>query len=94
MSYTWKIQLFAGLAQRFAQPSLTLELAQSELTAKELKQHLISQYPEQERILKSCYVAANQAYCRDEQLITVHAELALLPPVSGGQSDSQLQQAE
>jgi len=94
MSYTWKIQLFAGLAQRFGQPSLTLELAQSELTAEELKQYLMNQHPEQERILKSCYVAANQAYCRDEQLITVNDELALLPPVSGGQSKSKLNASE
>lgn len=94
MSYTWKIQLFAGLAQRFEQPSLTLELNHSELTAKELKQYLMNQYPEQSRILKSCYVAANQAYCRDEQHITVNDELALLPPVSGGQSKSKLEAAE
>lgn len=94
MSYTWNIQLFAGLAQRFDQPSIMLELEQSELTAKELKQYLISQYPEHERILKSCYVAANQVYCRDEQPLTVNAELALLPPVSGGQSQSPHKQDE
>lgn len=90
MSYTWKIQLFAGLAQRFEKPSITLELAESELSAIELKQYLIEQYPEQQRILKSCYVAANQAYCRDEQSVKASDELALLPPVSGGQSDSKM----
>src|SRR5690606_40987150 len=79
MTYIWKIQLFAGLAQRFEKPSITLELAQSELTAKELKQYLVEQYPEQQRVLKSCYVAANQAYCRDEQSVKASDELALLP---------------
>jgi len=88
MTYTWKIQLFAGLAHRFEQSSLTLEMTSNELTVTELKQYLTSQYPEQERILKSCYVAANQSYCRDEQSIAYNDELALLPPVSGGQSES------
>jgi len=94
MTYIWKIQLFAGLAQRFEKPSITLELAQSELTAKELKQYLVEQYPEQQRVLKSCYVAANQAYCRDEQSVKASDELALLPPVSGGQSEASSKASE
>lgn len=86
MLYTWKIQLFAGLAQRFQNDHCSIELSQQQLTCGELKQALIKQYPEQAALLKSCYVAANQAYCKDEQLIQVSDELALLPPVSGGQS--------
>lgn len=92
MTYIWKLQLFAGLAQRFGQADITLELEQEKLLANELKQLLIAQFPEQERILKSCFVAANQAYRRDDQLVYASEELALLPPVSGGESNTEPEQ--
>lgn len=88
MLYTWKIQLFAGLAQRFHNDHCIIELTQPQLTCGELKQALSERYPEQAALLKSCYVAANQSYCKEEQLIQAGDELALLPPVSGGQSGS------
>jgi len=88
MTYKWTIQLFAGLAQRFNTEQLQLELTEQQMTCGELKQQLMIIYPDQAMLLKSCYVAADQAYCRDEQPIHAEAELALLPPVSGGQASS------
>lgn len=89
MTYTWKLQLFAGLAQRFNSEQLKVELDEQQLTCGELKQALQERYPEHALLLKSCYVAANQAYCKDDQLIAAADELALLPPVSGGQTSNE-----
>lgn len=49
----------------------------------ELRVALESKYPEM-RKLKALFIAVNQAYANDDQIIHEHDELALIPPVSGG----------
>ena len=52
-------------------------------TAAELKQHLISKYPEFEK-LASLALAINTEYAEDSQLINDGDEVVIIPPVSGG----------
>jgi len=85
MTYSWKFKLFAGLTERFGSTVLEVSLEQSSYTTVQLKQRLCESFPQQAASLSSCYIAANMQYCIDEQIIMMDQELALLPPVSGGE---------
>lgn len=88
MSYNWKIKCFAGLIQKLGGNYITLTLPLEQYTAAELKQHLSLLYPDHALTLNHCYLAANMQYCQDEKLVSYDQELAILPPVSGGQAAS------
>lgn len=49
----------------------------------ELKELLEKDFPELKR-LKSYFIAIDDEYAEDHQIITVTNELAIIPPVSGG----------
>lgn len=62
----------------------TLQLETPEvLTVAQLKQQLLSEYP-QFGALSSLLIAVNAEYGADDTLINERDELALIPPVSGG----------
>lgn len=85
MTYQWKFKLFAGLTERFGSAVLEVSLEQPSYTTLQLKQQLCEAFPQQAASLANCYIAANMKYCIDEQIINLEQELALLPPVSGGE---------
>ncbi|GFN30855.1 molybdenum cofactor biosynthesis protein [Paenibacillus xylaniclasticus] len=85
MNYRWTIRLFAGLNDRFGTPVLELMLPQDEMAAAQLKQQLASLHPDHQDLLQLCFVACNQAYAQDDTVVRYSDELALLPPVSGGE---------
>ncbi|NBD26107.1 molybdenum cofactor biosynthesis protein [Paenibacillus glycinis] len=85
MTVTWNIQLFAGLSDRFGSPAIQLELPHDELTVARLKQTLAELYPAHAALIAISFMARNQAYAADGQLLHAADELALLPPVSGGE---------
>lgn len=85
MHVKWTIQLFAGLSDRFGQPAVELEIPEEQLTVLQVKQALAAQYPAHESLIAISFMACNQAYADDGQLIRASDELALLPPVSGGE---------
>ncbi|QYR20424.1 molybdenum cofactor biosynthesis protein MoaE [Paenibacillus sp. sptzw28] len=85
MDIKWNIQLFAGLSERFGQPTITLNLRQEQLTVIDLKLALIERYPAHETLIQVSFVACNQSYAADGDTINASDELALLPPVSGGE---------
>lgn len=84
MTNLWTIALFAGLAERFGLRSLKLEWPESELAAGELKARLAGMYPEHAEWVAAAFVARNQSYAHDDEMVRAGDELALLPPVSGG----------
>ncbi|RIX52508.1 molybdopterin converting factor [Paenibacillus nanensis] len=84
----WTIKLFAGLQERFGRSEMTLESAQETLTVKELKSLLAEAFPEHAGLLAISFVARNHAYAPDGQLLRADDELALLPPVSGGEDET------
>lgn len=85
MNYTYTIQLFAGLSERFGQAYLQLATESPQLMAGELKALLAQQYPEHETAIAASFLACNQAYAADRDPVSHEDELALLPPVSGGE---------
>ncbi|GLX65681.1 molybdenum cofactor biosynthesis protein [Paenibacillus glycanilyticus] len=89
MTYTWKIQLFAGLAGRFGSPVIHIEKDAPSMTVAALKQELADQYPQEADLIRISFVACNQTYASDETVIQATDELAVLPPVSGGEPEDQ-----
>ncbi|MFD0679610.1 MULTISPECIES: molybdenum cofactor biosynthesis protein [unclassified Paenibacillus] len=80
------IYVFAGLAERMGGPLLELEWEQmAPLTSLLLKEQLIARYPQAADTLRHSFVAVNQSYADDNHLIQSTDEIAIIPPVSGGQ---------
>ncbi len=52
-------------------------------TVKDLKLYLLNKYP-QLNSLSSYMIAVNQTYAEDNMVLSTDAEVAILPPVSGG----------
>lgn len=79
------IRAFAGLAERLGGSELTVDVERDTLTVSELKDALANLYPGAASLIAVSYFAKNQSYARPEELVTEKDELALIPPVSGGQ---------
>ena len=78
-----KIQLLAfGAASEILSSSSEL-LFDNTISVAELKQHLISEFPNMAR-LSSFAVAINEEYANDNQEIQNNDVVAIIPPVSGG----------
>ncbi|NOU92295.1 molybdopterin converting factor [Paenibacillus sp. LMG 31456] len=80
------IYVFAGLAERMGGPLIEFEWEQSTpLTSLLLKEQLIARYPLAADMLHHSFVAVNQSYAEDDNPIQPEDEVAIIPPVSGGQ---------
>ncbi|HEY0827944.1 MAG TPA: molybdenum cofactor biosynthesis protein MoaE [Bacilli bacterium] len=80
------IILFAGLSELFGSSVIHLILEESPLTVQELKLKLIAQYPSATVIIQQSFVTRNRTYAAEMDLLTESDEIALIPPVSGGES--------
>lgn len=80
------IALFAGLADRIGSSQIEYTYADTSVTADQLKAALADSYPGAASLINSSFLAVNQEYARGDMLITEKDELALIPPVSGGES--------
>lgn len=76
-----KILFFASLREKIDQESIFIE---EELKLSEIKRRLISLYPDLKGALEECLVAVDQQYVEGDPLINKEAEVAFIPPVSGG----------
>lgn len=79
------IQLFAGLVDLFGTSVLRIHIEQESVSIEQLKKQIAAEYPEASSQLMTCFFAKNQAYAGDQEMITAGDEIALIPPVSGGQ---------
>ncbi|NMO95525.1 molybdenum cofactor biosynthesis protein MoaE [Paenibacillus lemnae] len=79
-----QILLFAGLAEKIGHQALDFPVEQFPLTAKELKDLLSAAYPEASSLIQISFAAVNHTYAADDQQIQSGDEVALIPPVSGG----------
>lgn len=75
-----KVLLFAELQERIGKTSL--EIPMEETNVQQLKEKLESDYPELQ--LTGVMTAINEAYAKDEDVISAGDTVALIPPVSGG----------
>jgi MoaE-MoaD fusion protein len=80
-----QLLLFAGLAEQLGGSELTLHIEQDSLTVEALKEKLAELYPHAARSLQQSFIAVNQAYAEPELLLTEKDEIAVIPPVSGGE---------
>jgi molybdopterin synthase catalytic subunit len=80
---TIKVLFFATLKDRMGTKQKTIELP-DEARVAELKSALAQSYPELAPVLDSALVSVNQEFAFDEDPVPPDAEVAMFPPVSGG----------
>lgn len=81
-----QIHIFAGLAEQLGGAVVAIEWEHSApLTPPLLKQRLMELYPQSSRSLEQAFIAVNHSYAPDDQPIAEGDEVAVIPPVSGGQ---------
>ena len=78
-----EVKLFAAARQFAGCDALQVELGES-ATARDLRRALAAACPSLEPLLASSMVAVNHDYVNDEKQLPAGAEVALIPPVSGG----------
>ncbi len=78
-----KILFFATLRDRAGTRALELDIPEG-MTVWGLKEHLAAERPELKAALESVLISINREYAFDEALIPPNAEVAMFPPVSGG----------
>lgn len=77
------VRIFAGLAEIFKTDTLTVDLSLP-THASDIRKLLLTEYPQYERELSQALLAVNQTYAADNQLVDEGDEIALIPPVGGG----------
>ena len=77
------IQLFAGARELAGQEQIEIELP-SEATVEQLRAALLADCPALSPLLPHALFAINSNYATDETRIPDGAEIACIPPVSGG----------
>lgn len=80
---TIQVRLFAGLKEQLGRDVLDVALAPG-ATASELKAAVAERYPELAPLLSGTRVAVDQAFVASDTRLAPGAEVALIPPVSGG----------
>ncbi len=78
-----RIKLFAIARQRLGRDEVEVALSGS-ATVADLRRALAEQYPPIADVLPHIRIAVNSSYAGDSTVIPAAAELALIPPVSGG----------
>ena len=79
---TLRVSLFAGMAEAIGRRSV--ELAWEEGSAAELRSRLAAAFPTLAPLLARSAVAIGDAYVGDDALVPRGADVAIIPPVSGG----------
>jgi molybdopterin converting factor subunit 1 len=84
MAMIVKVLLFAALAERANSRDITIELEEPATVASLLRE-IGTIHPALESLLPSCFVSVNQEYAGNDHPIHAGDEVAILPPVSGGE---------
>jgi molybdenum cofactor cytidylyltransferase len=77
------VRLFAVARQRAGRPEVTVELDEP-ATVGDLKRALATAVPELAPIVPALRIAIAAEYADDDQPVPPGAEVAVIPPVSGG----------
>ncbi|HEX5103034.1 MAG TPA: molybdopterin converting factor subunit 1 [Pirellulaceae bacterium] len=77
------VKLFAVAKERLGQNSIEIELPE-QATVGMLRSSLVEQHPQLAEVMRHTRLAVNSEYATDEAAIPARAEVALIPPVSGG----------
>jgi len=77
------LRLFAVAKERAGRPMIELELSEP-ATVADLKRALAAAVPELAGLLPMIRIAVDSEYAEEDASIPVGAQLAAIPPVSGG----------
>ncbi len=77
------VRLFARARDLAGTDAVTLDLPAG-ATVRDLRQQLAQRYPKLAGLLERSAVAVDNEFADDQLTVPVSAEIALLPPVSGG----------
>lgn len=77
------VRLFAAARQLAGTPCVSID-APEFTTVAELKSVLAAAVPALERLLPAMRIAVNEEYVDDQARVAPGAEVAVIPPVSGG----------
>jgi molybdopterin converting factor subunit 1 len=80
---TVRVRLFARAKDLAGAGEAALDLPAG-ATVADLRRALAQRYPALAALLAKCAVAVNDEFAGDELTLPAQAEVALLPPVSGG----------
>lgn len=83
MSHKVKVRVFARARELAGADAVDVELASGASVA-DLRHQLASDYPPLAGLLARCAIAIDDEFAEDEAIVPAGAEIALLPPVSGG----------
>ncbi len=78
-----EVKLFAVAKQLAGQETIVVEVAQT-ATVADLRASIAQQFTELAGIVARTMIAIDTEYVGDEIIIAENAEIALIPPVSGG----------
>lgn len=82
----YRVLLFANFRDLVGSKQVEVALPEGS-TVFELKAQLVANYPTLGKAMASSLVSVNRQFALDEDLLPDEAEVALFPPVSGGESD-------
>ncbi len=77
------VKLFAVARDKTGQSSIEIELP-DDATIRDLRAALAKECPALSPLLPATRIAVNSEYAADHTPLTADAEVALIPPVSGG----------
>ncbi len=80
---TITVQLFARARDLAGAARISVELSGG-ATVGDLRRQIAQSYPALRELLRHSALAVNNEYADDAVALPAHAEVALLPPVSGG----------
>ena len=78
-----RVRLFAGARDAFGRDEVLTQIP-LEGTVSDLRRHLEDAYPAAAAMLHRCRVAVAADFAGEDEVIPERAEVALIPPVSGG----------
>lgn len=78
-----KLLFFATIRDRAGVKTLELDIP-AEMTIRDLKQKLSTDYPNLKDSMKSVLITIDREYAFDEAIVPLNAEVGMFPPVSGG----------
>lgn len=80
-----KVFLFAGAREIIGQPTLEVRLDESEgFTVERLRLAIEREFPQLKSLLDCSRIALDHEFASPQQVIAPSADVALIPPVSGG----------
>ncbi len=78
-----RVRLFAAARQFVEKDAVEVELG-DRVTVAELRKQLAAQFPELATIVEHAAFAVDEAYASDTTILDEQADVACIPPVSGG----------